>query len=88
MTGLVFFYYLRFWFEYQASPLGLEAVENSLDGFDHEFVWFEYVPFFVALFAEATWEWWWWIPHRPGPGFRSRLPVSRSGRGDDGRREG
>ncbi len=53
MTGLVLIYYLRFWFEYQASPLGLDAVEASLDRFDHEVIWFEYVPFFLALITES-----------------------------------
>jgi len=65
MTGLVFLYYLRFWFEYQASTLGLEAVENSLDRFDHEFICFEYVPFFTVLIVDATWGRWRRL-HRPG----------------------
>ena len=67
MTGLVFIYYMRFWFEYQASPLGLEAVEDMLDWFDHEFVWFEYVPFFAALIAEGIWGRW-RQAHRPDVG--------------------
>ena len=85
MTGLVFIYYVRFWFEYQASPLGLEAVENSLDRFDHEFICFEYVPFFTVLIVEATWGRWRRPPHRGR--IASSLSATWSGVSDAARRQ-
>ncbi len=61
ITGLAFFYYFRFWVEYQAAPLGESALRSALDRFDHELIFIEYVPFLAALAAET-----WWIKSRRG----------------------
>ncbi|GIW80079.1 MAG: hypothetical protein KatS3mg105_1886 [Gemmatales bacterium] len=47
LTGLVFLYYLRFWFQYDPR--------HSVAEFDFGWVWLEYGPFFLALLAETCW---------------------------------
>ena len=67
MSGLLFIYYLRFWFEYHCA--GVPAVEKlsitlpewastaskyqGVDFFDFVVTWFEYLPWFVLLIFET-----------------------------------
>jgi hypothetical protein len=58
LVGLAFLYYLRFWLEYQAlaTDAGFRAARAA---FDFQVVWWEYLPFFLALLAET-----WWLRHQ------------------------
>jgi hypothetical protein len=57
LPGLVFQYYLRFWFCYH-FPEGVTVPGSSRDGlayFDEVWLWIEYLPFFVVLLLEVMW---------------------------------
>ncbi|MGE3804693.1 MAG: hypothetical protein AB7K24_08490 [Gemmataceae bacterium] len=51
MPGLVLLYYVRFWLEYHAAPTDTGPTE-AWNYFDFTLVWFEYLPFLLALMAE------------------------------------
>jgi hypothetical protein len=53
LPGLVFIYYLRFWFEYRALDGGPDAVASSLERFDYGMIWLEFLPFLTAIALES-----------------------------------